>query len=174
VILLLNGAFGIGKTTVARLLVARLERAVLFDPEPIGVMLQRVTRVGDFQDLRLWRRLTVVGLRVTRLLYRNVIVPMAFSNLDYLREIRTAASRIDPLVHHFCLVAPVDEVHARLRNRGEDPGRAAWQYRRAAECCVVHGGAEFAMHIDAAARTPAEIADQLSIILSRVDGEGPP
>ncbi len=166
-ILLLNGAFGIGKTTVARLLVGRLGRAVLFDPEPIGVVLQRVTRVYDFQDLRLWRRLTVAGLRVARLFYRNVVVPMAFSNAEYLREIRDAARRIDPDVRHFCLVAPVEEVHARLRNRGEDPARSAWQYRRAAECCAVHGGAEFATQVPAAGRTPAEIADELaSVILS--------
>jgi len=30
-ILLLNGAFGVGKTTVARLLVARMPRAVVFE-----------------------------------------------------------------------------------------------------------------------------------------------
>src|SRR5687767_2126468 len=65
-ILLLNGAFGIGKTSVARRLVARLPRAVLYDPEIIGIALQRAARivgwnVPDFQDLRLWRRLTITA-----------------------------------------------------------------------------------------------------------------
>jgi len=54
VILLLNGAFGIGKTTVARALVARLPRSVLFDPELIGMALQGTA--GDFQDRKAWRR----------------------------------------------------------------------------------------------------------------------
>jgi MoxR-like ATPase len=56
VIILLNGAFGIGKTTVARLLAPRLKRAVRFNPEIIGSALQRTARlfgrkVYDFQDL---------------------------------------------------------------------------------------------------------------------------
>ena len=158
-ILLLNGAFGIGKTTVARLLVARMERAMLFDPEWIGIALQRVTRVEDFQDLRLWRWLTIAGLRIARVFRRNVIVPMAISNPDYLDEIRNA---LKPRVVHVCLVAPVDEVHARLRQRG-DAGE--WEFRRASECCTVHGGAEFAAQIDAR-RAPTEIADELLRLLA--------
>ena len=66
----LNGAFGIGKTTVARALVKRLPRAVLFDPEPIGVLLQRFRRVDDFQDLRAWRRLTIFGIRIARMQWK--------------------------------------------------------------------------------------------------------
>jgi hypothetical protein len=71
VILLLNGAFGIGKTTVARALVTRMPGSVLFDPEMIGIPLQRVARavgrtVEDFQDLRTWRSLAVLGLRLAR------------------------------------------------------------------------------------------------------------
>jgi len=37
-----NRAFGVGMTTVARLLRRRLAPAVLFDPEPIGIVLQRL------------------------------------------------------------------------------------------------------------------------------------
>jgi chloramphenicol 3-O-phosphotransferase len=166
VILLLNGAFGAGKTTVARLMVARAARAVLFDPEPIGVVLQRAARlagrdVGDFQDLRLWRRLTILGLRVTRRFWPNVIVPMAFSDAAHLQEIRAALERFEPRVLHFCLVAPVEVVHARLRHRGHHPSTHPWEYRRAAECCLVHGGDAFATHVDAADRTPEEIAGEL-------------
>jgi hypothetical protein len=159
VILLLNGAFGIGKTTVARLLVARLENAVLFDPEPIGVVLQRISRAEDFQDLRSWRRLTVAGLRLTRLVYRNIVVPMAFSNPEYLRQIHDALSRFEPRVLHVCLVAPLEEVYTRLRGRGTDCGE--WELRRAAECCEMHVRDEFARHVSAAGRTPEAIADEL-------------
>lgn len=165
-ILLLNGAFGIGKTTVARALVRRFPRAVLFDPELIGIALQRVARltgrkVDDFQDLPLWRRLTIAALRVTRLIWPDVIVPMAFSNLAYLDEIRAGLARFEPHVHHFCLVAPVEVVHERLRRRGPTPGNAPWEYRRAAECCLVHAREEFATHVIASGRDPAQIAEEL-------------
>jgi hypothetical protein len=166
VILLLNGAFGIGKTTVARSMVARLPRAVLFDPELLGVVMQRAARlfgrpVDDFQDLRWWRRLTIAGLRATRVLFPNIIVPMAFSNAAYLEEIRRGIGRFEPRLLHFCLVAPVEVVHQRLRNRGEDQGAAAWQYRRASECCIAHASAAFATHVPAVDRDPDHIAEEL-------------
>ncbi|HEX2123255.1 MAG TPA: AAA family ATPase [Thermoanaerobaculia bacterium] len=162
-ILLLNGAFGIGKTTVARSLVARLPRAVLFDPELIGVALQRTARlagrrVDDFQDLPSWRWLTVAGLRATRLVFPNVVVPMAFSNAACLEEIRRGLARFEPQVSHFCLVAPAELVHERLRRRG---GAGEWEYRRASECCLAHQRAEFAIQISADGRRPEEIADEL-------------
>jgi hypothetical protein len=166
VILLLNGAFGIGKTTAARALVRRFPRAVLYDPEVIGIALQRVARltgrkVDDFQDLPLWRRLTIAALRVTRLVWPDVVVPMAFSNLAYLDEIRAGLARFEPHVHHFCLIAPVEVVHERLRTRGSTPENDPWGYRRAAECCLVHGRDEFSTHVIASGRSPDQIADEL-------------
>lgn len=163
-ILLLNGAFGIGKSTVARLIVARLPRAILFDPEIAGIALQRIARltgrrVDDFQDLRLWRRLTIAGLRATRMLWPDVVVPMAFSNVGYLQEILGGIRRFEPRVFHYCLVAPVEVVHERLRGRGEDPGKAEWQYRRASECCRAHEQEEFATQIATGDRSPNEVAD---------------
>jgi predicted kinase len=157
VILLLNGAFGVGKTTVARSLVARSPRAILFDPELIGIALQRVTRVDDFQDLRAWRRLTILGIRLTRLLWPNVIVPMTFTNPAYLGEIRTALRRFDPNVVHVCLVAPEDVIRERLRHRPPDP----WVDARVTECCVVHQRAEFATQLETANRTVEEIVEEL-------------
>jgi chloramphenicol 3-O-phosphotransferase len=174
VILLLNGAFGIGKTTVARVLVARVPNALLFDPEMIGLVLQRSLRflgrpVDDFQDLPAWRRLTIAGLRIARLWSRNVIVPMAFSDTGILAEMRTGISRFEPQLVHVCLVAPVEEVHRRLRARGADPARHAWEYRRATECCAVHERGEFAHHVSAVDRTPDQLAQA---ILSVIQHEG--
>jgi hypothetical protein len=166
VILFLNGAFGIGKTTVARLVVRRVPRALLFDPEPIGIALQRAARlvgrdVADFQHLRLWRRLTIAGLRLVRLVRPTIVVPMAFSELRYLDEIRSAARTFDANVAHLCLIAPVETVYDRLRRRGDDPVRSPWEFRRAAECCAAHPRPEFATHLDAL-KTPEELADQIA------------
>ena len=165
-IILLNGAFGIGKTTVARALTARLPRAALFDPEFIGIALQRGAcllgrEVDDFQDLASWRRLTVAGIRAARAVRTNVVVPMAFSNTAYLQEIRRGLGRFEPLLFHVCLVAPIEVVHERLRNRGEDLEASAWQCRRASECCAAHASDEFATHIDAAHGSPDEIAEKI-------------
>jgi hypothetical protein len=53
----------VGKTTTAHQLLRRFPGNVLLDSEEIGYFLQRVlgpaATVGDFQDLLLWRSLTV-------------------------------------------------------------------------------------------------------------------
>jgi len=166
VILLINGAFGIGKTTVARVLVRRLSRAVLFDPELIGIPLQRAAAlvgrdIDDFQDISAWRRLTIAALRVTRIFYPIVVVPMAISNAAYLNEIRAGISRFEPFVAHFCLTAPAEVVYARLSGRRGTARDRAWQYRRASECCRVHSDAVFASHVFAEDRSPEQIAGEI-------------
>jgi predicted kinase len=68
-VLLLNGAFGVGKSTVARELAAVIPRARVFDPERIGWWLRRLpawfpgsaAALCDYQDSVLWRRMTVRG-----------------------------------------------------------------------------------------------------------------
>ena len=121
-VILINGAFGIGKTTVARALSRRLPGSVICDPERIGFVLQRFRKISgrpveDFQDLRSWRRLSVLGVRAAAALRPHVIVPMAFSNLSYLQEVRDGIARFAPRVHCFCLVAPLPVVRERLRRR---------------------------------------------------------
>ncbi len=53
-IIFINGAFGVGKTTVAELLVSRLPNGLLFDPEEVGGapsrMLRPIATFDDFQD----------------------------------------------------------------------------------------------------------------------------
>jgi ribose 1,5-bisphosphokinase PhnN len=89
------------------------------------------------------------------------VVPMAFSNAAYLQEIQRGLGRFEPRLFHFCLVAPLEVVHERLRHRGEDFEASAWQYRRASECCAVHAGDAFATQIDAAGRSAEQIAEEI-------------
>lgn len=60
-IIWLNGTFGVGKTTVGKLLTARDSRLRMFDPEWVGYMVANNLidhRVNDFQQLQPWRTLT--------------------------------------------------------------------------------------------------------------------
>jgi hypothetical protein len=96
---------------------------------------------------------------MTRRFRENIIVPMAFSNVRYLDEIRAGISAFDPHVVHFCLVAPIEVVQERLRRRGKDA--TDWELRRAAECCIAHQDDAFAQQIDAAHRNSDEIANEI-------------
>jgi hypothetical protein len=143
--------------------VGLLPRAALFDPEMIGLPMQRMSRllgkdVPDFQDLPLWRRATVHALRAAQAMTPTLVVPMAISNERYLREIREGLERHGIPTQHFCLVAPRDVVEARLQQRGATRERNEWEFRRAAECCWAHAAPGFAVHVDASTRTPRELA----------------
>jgi len=174
VIVFLNGSFGVGKTSVAKALAPLLPRSVRYNPEifPDGWLwrLPRFIRLenrdtGDYQDMPLWRELTARSIGAMRRLAPVVIVPMAFSNLAYLREIMAKARRADRDVRHFCLTAPLEVVEARLRRRGDAPFHLEWQLRRARTCCEAHRSADFAVRIDATAATPERIARDIARVL---------
>ncbi|MEO8482587.1 MAG: AAA family ATPase [Acidobacteriota bacterium] len=168
VVIFINGSFGIGKTTVARNLRARLPGSIVFDPEPVGLALKFLSRwiplrgrhTDDFQDLVLWRRACVWGVRLSRRLRTTVIVPMTYSDVSYLREVVTGVETGEPRVLHLCLTAPWSVVEQRIRARAAALGVApsSWTLRRAAECCVAHQSPEFALHVPTGSRTPEEVA----------------
>src|SRR5690625_7808409 len=67
-IIMVNGAFGVGKTTISNELLKVVNNSMLYDSEEIGFMLRNIlpnhikrleANTGDFQDLELWKELTV-------------------------------------------------------------------------------------------------------------------
>lgn len=90
-ILWLNGAFGVGKTTVAKELVHLLPNAHLSDPERIGYVMRRTLWQGrDYQDVELWRRLTRrQAARASR--RGTAVVPMTIVRRDVLDSVATGA-----------------------------------------------------------------------------------
>jgi hypothetical protein len=165
VYVLLNGAFGIGKTTVATLLEREIPGARLHNPEDIGFVLRRLppfllglaAQPADYQDLKLWRTLAARGARRAHRRAPVVIVPMAFTNLAYLDAFAETFSA-DGEVRRFCLVATSDVVTARLEKRARSENRAVTEFeaRRSADCIAAHADPAFGIPIDAA-RSPAEI-----------------
>lgn len=167
-IIFLNGSFGVGKTTVARVLRRRIKGSAIYNPELAGQLLRYVPRrkplsgpeTEDYQDFRAWRACTLLGIRITRLVRDTVIVPMAFTNPAYLAKLRSGAARFDPNVRHYCLTAPLAVIRERLSQRAEfsSPADQAWQFRRAAECCAVHDRPEFREQICTEHRSVDEVA----------------
>ena len=162
---ILNGSFGIGKTTVASLLARAIPGAAIYDPEQVGFVLRRLPawmlglarRPPDYQDLAIWRRLIAQGARRKHRHASVVIVPMAFTNPDYLDGFAQALGATAP-VHLLCLVAPLDAVRARLTERANKEGReiTEFEFRRSQECVEAHRAPNFGIPIDAT-REPAEI-----------------
>ena len=159
----LNGAFGVGKTTVARRLSTLLPDAMTLDPEDIGGMLSRAIpaarRSDDFQDLHLWRRLTVAA--VAGVLQDHpglLLVPMAVVDAGYFDETVGELRRAGITVHHFTLVADPKTIRRRLLLRPLDPRATRWALQRVERCTTALQSPRFATHLTTDHRSVAEVA----------------
>ncbi len=127
----IDGAFGVGKTTVARALARRWPAALTFDPEQLGFLLRRAgppdLRTRDFQELPLWRQLvrqTAAGLIEHH--GRPLIVPMALPDPRARDEILGGLRRAGLDVHHFLLLAAEPTLRRRLFWRWSLPASRRW------------------------------------------------
>ena len=171
--ILINGSFGIGKTTASQRLAGALPRAKIADPEDVGFVLHRLPpwalglreRADDYQDMALWRRLIVVQARLAYRLAPVVIVPMAFTNRDYFAAFTDALGETAPVVK-ICLVAPLDVVRDRLTRRALSEGRSGlgeFELRRSAECVAAHADPFFGLPVDAMQAPDQVLADICAI-----------
>lgn len=162
----INGAFGVGKTSVARELARRWPTALRFDPEQIGFLLRRLIpsefQTGDFQDLKLWRQFTIetcIGL--VELTGRPLIVPMTLQNYRYFEEILMALRKRSPDVRHFVLVARPTTLQRRIRFRLSFPSSKRWAMERINQACETFSAPEFAIQIMTDGRTISEVTDDI-------------
>jgi predicted kinase len=167
VIILLNGPFGVGKTTVARLLVERLERARLFDPERIGFVLQRTValRVSDYQSLGSWRALTVLGARVSRLSSPTVVMPMTLWRRDVYSEISARLRIVDSNFIPFLLTADEQVIRARILADTAEAGARDWRLEHVRPCLAAFAESAFGHEIDSGALSPIDVVDAVTAAL---------
>lgn len=165
---MINGAFGVGKTTVAEGLVARIANSMLYDPEEVGQMLRKVTQgyrlpaedTGDFQDITLWPAMTVeVAKGLLSAYRRTLVVPMTLANEQYFSYVKEGLCGLVDSLHHFCLTASVATIHRRLAQRGDTPG--SWTFQQTARCVEEHRKPLYAEQIDSEHSTPEQIQDYL-------------
>ena len=171
-IVLINGSFGVGKTTVAKLLCNTLRGSAVYDPEWAGIALMRLhgwiklrgAGTDDFQDIDLWRRSAVAGTRLFRLFTSGpVIVPMTFSRRAYFDEVVMGLRLLHPELRVFCLKASLPTVRSRLVERGtkiEGPG-AEWIARRIIECAEAHRDPHFGEPVDTEGRSARDVAEDI-------------
>jgi predicted ABC-type ATPase len=176
-IVIVNGAFGVGKTTVVNLLRTRLRETAVFDPERIGYVLRRLPafvplstkRLDDYQDSARWRSFTIwLAVRRSRRC-RILLMPVCFSNVQYLQEIRSGLTARGLRVLHLCLTAAVETIELRLKEGGFDPDseEGRWVYPRARRACALHAVPEFAVHVPTDGRDPDEVGNDICLHIAR-------
>jgi deoxyadenosine/deoxycytidine kinase len=174
-ILFLNGAFGVGKTTVGRILRKRLAGSFLYNPEWVGSVLMRLpfkfqgSGTDDFQDVELWRKSVVGGVKFFRFFaHKTLIVPMAFYRKDYFNEIIGEIRKFDDQLKIFCLTASFENILRRLEKRGEkiESGEDNWTIRKAKLCIESHADKCFGESINTNGKNAVAVANE---ILTRLD-----
>jgi broad-specificity NMP kinase len=176
-IVMINGAFGVGKTTVANELLKVIKNSMLFDPEEVGYMVRNVlpdevkqleAETGDFQDLQLWRELTVkVASTITSTYHVNLIVPMTIRKPEYYHYIFNGFNRIDKHTHHFCLTASKETIYERLRERGEEEGN--WCFQQTDMCLKAYNEYDFGEYVDTENVSIQAVVDHISKRSNRPD-----
>jgi AAA domain len=154
-IIMLNGAFGAGKTTVAENLLDKIDDSMLFDPEMVGYMLRAMlpedikkneSKSGDFQDYELWRVLTVDTAKRLKDEYgKHLIVPMTLRDPSYFTYIFNGFKGIDDETYHFCLQASRETIFKRLKGRGEEEGN--WCFQQTEKCLLAYEEYDFGEYI---------------------------
>jgi hypothetical protein len=171
-IIMINGSFGVGKTTVAKLLRDSLPGSVIYDPEWCGFVLMRLpgwvklkgSGADDFQHVELWRKSAVAGVRLFRLFASGaVIVPMTFSHRAYFDEVVLSLKRLDPEFRVFCLKASLPTVRRRLvERRTEIEGAGSeWIARRIVECAEAHRDPHFGEPIETEVHSAREVTEEI-------------
>lgn len=168
-IILINGSFGIGKSTVARLLRRQVPRSLVYNPEWAGSILMRLPRwvklrgagTDDFQDIDLWRMSVVSGVRLFQAVTAGaVIVPMAFSRREYFDEVVAGLKLLDSDVRVFCLRADMATILERLdaRSRHSRERAVAWSMQKARACVASHEDEHFGEPVNTVHASGSQVA----------------
>ena len=88
---------------------------------------------GDFQDLDVWRKLTVDVLKALKDQYQcHFVIPMTLRNAKYRDDIEIGLQDIDEEVHIILLEATKETIHRRLLERGDAP--QSWAFDQTDKC----------------------------------------
>ena len=134
----INGAFGVGKSSVAEALCKRIENSYVYDPEEVGFFLwdcfpDEMKRKGDFQDMPIWREFNRKILRhISENFAGVVIVPMTVYVGRYFDDIVGGLRSDGVEVRHFILQAARHTIIERLVARGDEAD--GWAAQRVDGC----------------------------------------
>ncbi|QNE78725.1 NUDIX domain-containing protein [Streptomyces finlayi] len=173
----INGAFGVGKTSAACGLIDLIPNSTLYDPELTGEGLthllpqKKLAEVTDFQDLPIWRRLVVdTAAALLAELPGVLVVPMTLLRQEYRDEIfgGLAARRIP--VRHVLLSPEETILRARIAGQegcADDPERGERFQGRSLDHIEPYRAAlgwitADAHTIDTSALTPQETAERIA------------
>ena len=170
----LNGAFGVGKTTAAAELCRLLPAAREHNPEVLGWFLQHTVgrlQRGDYQHLASWRRGTVALTRWAARGDSTIVVPMSVLRPDYLDGLLDGLRTHGHDVRHVLLDASSPVLQTRISEDTSDNPRATdWRREHVANYRDVRDEiAARGITIDTSDASPAQVAISVAHAVGLVD-----
>lgn len=168
----LNGNFGAGKTTTARLLKDALPARV-FDSEHIGFLLRPIlddVPHRDFKEFPPWRGLTIETARqVLAFVGGTLVIPQSVLQHQYWTELTEGFAKADIPIRAFTLHTDRETFRQRVENDTEEPTAKQWRldHRPAYETALDTWMRDATDVIDTTHRTPEEVAAHIKTLLAR-------
>ena len=168
-IIMINGAFGVGKTSTAQALNKLIENSVVFDPEEVGYMLQNITYTngleapGDFQDIPLWPSMVVTVTRALKKQYqRHLILPISLPCQTYFQDIVEGLTALDSEFYHFCLLASETTLAQRIHARDGDSESGIWARRQIPRCVQAFKSPKYEEKLDTESFSIEQIVETIA------------
>ena len=155
-IIWINGAYGSGKSTVARKIQEWMPNALIFDAEAVGNAvrdnMERLEYHAEFPEYLIWRKFVAeLLLEISKEEDRLILCPMTVLYQEYLDSIFAEFDKHQLSYIHIILDVPSEEIATRILHRGEEPD--CWCMRQKDRCPELLARLN-GIHIDAAQSIP--------------------
>ena len=177
-IILINGPYGVGKTSVAKNLIKKIPSSILFDTEEIGFLLQNqipkeIDSKSDFTEFEIWKKLVAdVGIFLRKKYNQTIVIPQTILNKSILFYILDEFKKEGEKVYYFCLMGKKEILKDRLIKRVKEQGMEHligtpdfYAFVRIDQCLEVFSKEK---HIDISDKSVDEVSD---ILLSRISND---
>jgi len=175
-IVIINGPLGIGKTSVAWALNARLQPSVMLDGDYIGAVapfeIYDAARVAY-----LYKTLAhLVSYHQREGGYRNFVLNYVFETAESLAELVALLEPLDARVQVFRLTCAVEEMERRIgrRGRADSEGEVVWELARCRELAAIQDAAAqlgfLGVVVDTTTLDVEQTADAILQTLARQQG----
>ena len=133
-IIIINGALGIGKSEVSWALLKRFERGALLDGDYIGGAVQPFSIFNPADIAYVLRAIHHLAAFHKSNAYPNLVINYVFETPEQLQTLRSLLSELDEQIYAFRLTCANDEHARRIRRRARgtsiDADSLAWELER--------------------------------------------
>jgi len=157
----INGAYGVGKSTIAECLKKKLTKAHIVDAEEVGNAIrdnypEEVKHSVIFEDYPLWRETNYrLLLDITNKFDGDIIVPMTLIREESYFEIIKKLEDSGISIKYIFLDGDYQTIHDRIIARGEKED--CWCMQNIKYCLDIQNSEKHAIHINTVGKTPEEI-----------------